>query len=336
MVPRARLIRDHDDECEVHRALTQRTIQVSFCGFLWLFLLSLTPAAAFATDPHDPPTVASLKSESRSATLPFFVGEELSFEVRWMGILAGNARMAVSGQVSRDGHDVYHIRSLAESSPFFSLFYYVRDSGETFVDVRELLPWYYHLDQREGSRAVQRTVTFDQRRGVAIHTKDQEAPQEVKVPLGVHDSLSSFYILRTLPLRVGQSIHLHTFANGKTYEVGPGDFMGFTAPGAAHHMINPYAEDLVYLMGGERSGLDVGHFPRLGRKIVFGATGGTGRALLEQGEAAGHEMTAFARKPLVARRGRPANAAAPALAGATAPNGSAASEPRVILGDVPE
>ena len=219
MVPRAWLICDHDDESEVHRALSQRTMQVSFCGLLWLFLLSLTPAAAFATDPHASPTVASLKSESRSATLPFFVGEELSFEVRWMGLLAGNARMAVSGRVSRSGHDVYHIRSVAESSPFFSLFYYVHDQGETFVDAHELLPWYYHLDQREGSRVVQRTVTFDHQRGVAIHTKNQEPPQEVKVPVGVHDSLSSFYMLRTLPLRVGQSIHLHTFANGKTYDV---------------------------------------------------------------------------------------------------------------------
>src|SRR5215475_2018824 len=122
MVPRAQLIRDHDDKREVHRVLTQRTIQVSFCGFLWLFLLSLTPAAAFATDPHGPPTVASLKSEPRSATLPFFVGEELSFEVRWMGLRAGNAHMGVSGQITRNGHDVYHIRSFAESSPFFSLF----------------------------------------------------------------------------------------------------------------------------------------------------------------------------------------------------------------------
>ncbi len=52
-------------------------------------------------------------------------------------------------------------------------------------------------------------------------------------------------------------------------EVGPGDFMGFTAPGVAHHLANPYDEDLVYLMGGERSGLDVGYFPRLGRRIVF-------------------------------------------------------------------
>ena len=203
----------------MHRALSQRTRQVSFCGFLLLVLLSFTPAAAFVTDPTAPPTVVSLNPEPRSAALPFFVGEELSFEVRWMGLLAGHARMAVSGQVRRNGHDVYHIRSLAESSPFFSLFYYVRDSGETFVDVRELLPWYYHLDQREGSRAVQHTVTFDQQRGVAIHTKNQEAPREVSVPRGVHDSLSSFYIVRTLPLRVGQSIHLHTFANGKTYDV---------------------------------------------------------------------------------------------------------------------
>jgi hypothetical protein len=219
MVPRAELIENHDNESEVQSALNQCTIQVSLCGYLVLFLLFLTPARAFATDPPVSPTVASLKSESRSATLPFFVGEELIFEVRWMGLLAGSARMAVSGQTTRDGHDVYHIRSLAESSPFFSLFYYVRDSGETFVDVRELLPWYFHLDQREGSRAVQQTVTFDQPRGVAIHTRNQEAPQEVKVPLGIHDSLSSFYILRTLPLQVGETIHLHTFANGKTYDV---------------------------------------------------------------------------------------------------------------------
>jgi hypothetical protein len=213
------LLRDHDDESEVLRALSQRTVQVAFCGFLCLFLLSLTPARAFATDPPAPSPVVSLKPESRSAILPAFVGEELSFEVRWMGLLAGSARMAVSGQITRNGHDVYHIRSVAESSPFFSLFYYVRDRGETFVDVRQLIPWYFSLDQREGSRAVQQTVTFDHWRGVAIHTRNHQAPQEVKVPVGVQDSLSSFYRLRTLPLRVGETIPLHTFANGKTYDV---------------------------------------------------------------------------------------------------------------------
>ena len=56
----------------------------------------------------------------------------------------------------------------------------------------------------------------------------------------------------------------------ETFEVGPGDFMGFPAPGGpAHHLTNPFDEDLVYLMGGERSGFDIGHFPREGKKIIF-------------------------------------------------------------------
>jgi putative NADH-flavin reductase len=35
------------------------------------------------------------------------------------------------------------------------------------------------------------------------------------------------------------------------------------------------------------------------RLLVFGATGGTGRALLDQGLALGHQMTAFVRNPAV-------------------------------------
>lgn len=53
------------------------------------------------------------------------------------------------------------------------------------------------------------------------------------------------------------------------FEVGPGDFMGFTAMSPAHHLMNPYQEDLVYLMGGEQSGFDIGVFPRAGKRILF-------------------------------------------------------------------
>ena len=56
---------------------------------------------------------------------------------------------------------------------------------------------------------------------------------------------------------------------GETIEVGPGDFMGFTAPSVAHHLTNPYEEDLVYLMGGEHGGFDIGNFPRVGKRVIF-------------------------------------------------------------------
>jgi uncharacterized cupin superfamily protein len=56
-------------------------------------------------------------------------------------------------------------------------------------------------------------------------------------------------------------------------EVGPGDFMGFPTPSVAHHLTNPYDEDLVYLMGGERSRVEVGTFPRAGKRIIFSGSG---------------------------------------------------------------
>ena len=45
--------------------------------------------------------------------------------------------------------------------------------------------------------------------------------------------------------------------NGKDYEVSAGDFMGFPTPGVAHHLSNPFDEDLVYLMGGETKHVEI-------------------------------------------------------------------------------
>jgi hypothetical protein len=175
---------------------------------------------AHATKLASPPQiVARLDPKPQPAAIPFSVGEELVFELRWMGLLAGHANMMVSSQLIREGHDVYHIKVLAQSTPFFSVFFPVRDVGETYVDVQGLYPRSFFLDQREGRHVVQRSVIFDPQRQVAVYTKNQEAPRSIAVPPRVQDSLSSFYALRTLPLQVGQTTQMHTFANGRTYDV---------------------------------------------------------------------------------------------------------------------
>ena len=51
-------------------------------------------------------------------------------------------------------------------------------------------------------------------------------------------------------------------------EVGPGDFMGFPRGSPAHMLSNPFATELVYLMGGEHRELDVVHYPRIGRSMI--------------------------------------------------------------------
>jgi uncharacterized cupin superfamily protein len=47
------------------------------------------------------------------------------------------------------------------------------------------------------------------------------------------------------------------------HEVGPGDFMGFVAGSLPHNLFNPRAEDLVYLVGGNRLPCDVCDYPRI-------------------------------------------------------------------------
>ncbi|MCP4315704.1 MAG: cupin domain-containing protein [Hyphomicrobiales bacterium] len=60
--------------------------------------------------------------------------------------------------------------------------------------------------------------------------------------------------------------------DGESTIVGPGDYAGFPTDGAVHHLENRGSEDLVYLMGGERTATDVAYFPTLG-KTGFWANG---------------------------------------------------------------
>jgi uncharacterized cupin superfamily protein len=55
--------------------------------------------------------------------------------------------------------------------------------------------------------------------------------------------------------------------DGTDYEVGAGDFMAFPTPGVAHHLRNPFEEELVYLMGGENRDVDIADFPEIGKRM---------------------------------------------------------------------
>ncbi len=54
----------------------------------------------------------------------------------------------------------------------------------------------------------------------------------------------------------------------ETFDLGPGDFVGFPAGTHAHHIRNTGTEDLVYLSGGENARVEIGDFPREGKRIV--------------------------------------------------------------------
>ncbi|HEY5948488.1 MAG TPA: cupin domain-containing protein [Kofleriaceae bacterium] len=58
--------------------------------------------------------------------------------------------------------------------------------------------------------------------------------------------------------------------DGEWIELAANDFVGFPTPQVPHLLTNPYAEDCVYLMGGERTGgVDVLAYPDLGKQYVL-------------------------------------------------------------------
>lgn len=60
--------------------------------------------------------------------------------------------------------------------------------------------------------------------------------------------------------------------DGERIAVGPGDYIGFPVDGAVHQLYNTGTRELVYLMGGERTAVEVSFFPTAG-KVGYWANG---------------------------------------------------------------
>lgn len=56
----------------------------------------------------------------------------------------------------------------------------------------------------------------------------------------------------------------------ETHAIGPGDYLGFPTDGTGHNIRNTGKDELVYLMGGERTAMEVAYFPRHGKTVIFG------------------------------------------------------------------
>ena len=96
-----------------------------------------TVSAARDTTEAEPDTAAVASSDSmvsqetgpfrRVPNRAFSVGEHLVFDVAYGMVKAGTATMSIPDTQWVEGHPCLHIVTTAESSPFFSAFFTVRD-----------------------------------------------------------------------------------------------------------------------------------------------------------------------------------------------------------------
>jgi Protein of unknown function (DUF3108) len=145
------------------------------------------------------------------AASTFLSGETLDYELKWLRITGGSARMTVSeldeGRI--------RITSVGKSSPGFSRIFKVRDEIETIVSKEDFstLKYTKNIDE-DGDKKIEVTTVED---GVA--TRRRKKVKSVKVPRPVFDPISLIYHLRTLDLSVGKHHKFTVVADAKVYNV---------------------------------------------------------------------------------------------------------------------
>ena len=143
---------------------------------------------------------------------PFAAGEQLVYEVSWLGIVAGTARMVVEPPEPAAAPPAFRIHSTAQSNPFFTRIFAVDDRIESVVEVAPFRSLRFTKRLREGTKKRDEEIVFDPARNVAI-----SGGREVATPPRVQDALSALYYLRTQPLEPGNSLQLPVHSGGRNY-----------------------------------------------------------------------------------------------------------------------
>lgn len=166
------------------------------------------PAAA-------PPDSTQPPASPSAAAVPWKIGEYFQFSIDWNGLNGGSSLMQVQNIQRLDGRRVYRIVTKTESNSFVSKFYKVRDRAESYIDADSLFTRRFIKHLREGSYKKDTEIRFDQEAGKALYADGDT----LSVPSRVHDVLSAFYYVRTVPLPDGATIVIPTHDNKKSYSM---------------------------------------------------------------------------------------------------------------------
>jgi len=108
----------------------------------------------------------------------------------------GLATFQVRGRSRYFERDGVYLTVTAQTTGAAASLFNARDQIDSYVDPRAFLPYRTVMNLVEGSRRFSQTLTINQDNGLA--TSDKGA--RIEIPVGTHDYVSFFYILRTFNL----------------------------------------------------------------------------------------------------------------------------------------
>ena len=146
--------------------------------------------------------------------IPFTAGEAATYRLRWtsgpLDVAAGQATISVVPPHAGEG---YLFRVDASTAPWMSRFYEAIVKLES-ATTASLLPLAYREVIDEGTRGIERQLTFDPERH-EVRIVSGGTSIVLPVGIGARDPISAFFYLRTLPLTEGARYGIPISDNGR-------------------------------------------------------------------------------------------------------------------------
>lgn len=182
-----------------------------------LFLLLLTPIAMMAQCIDQNSTFRGGEYVKYSAV----------YNWGWIWINAGEVFFEVENEVY-DNQLMYKLRGYGSSLPKYDWIYTVRDTFETFVEKKTLLPRYFRRNTSEGGFEVQNEYWFDYREKKELITKSWNSDKDIterdtfKLEGCRYDVLSMIYVARNLDFQqysAGEKIPIKLIIDNEYYDL---------------------------------------------------------------------------------------------------------------------
>ena|GEM_PF-2334403 len=143
------------------------------------------------------------------------VGEELEYDIFWLGVLVGSAKMTTALTEEK----LIHLSFQAQSNWYLKPFYPIRVRLNSLVDPETVSPRRFDSYLKRQWRVHSSVITFDLKKGTSLHHLPEGKEVEVQVTPKTQDGLSMLYYARTMPMALGKTVPLEVTADGKNWSL---------------------------------------------------------------------------------------------------------------------
>ena len=137
--------------------------------------------------------------------LPFSVGEEISYNIRWEQVKAGTCSVRVLPFTRVNNTPAFHFKMAAKSNKFVDMVYKIRDAMEGFVS-DDFSGSLLYKRNSTGKRKKEILVEFFREKKEVVYSNFGGKRDPVEIPDHTFDPVGSFFRMRTLDFAVGTSL----------------------------------------------------------------------------------------------------------------------------------